>query len=136
MPPSNPRKNENRSASITWSHFAVLVLWMHLFTQEVWTFYPITLMYRAKLCRAKLFVWRNFLHQTKNSLLSPDEKFRPNKSKSVLKWGTNERTSDLSHLDKLWLYGWAKVCRAKFSSGEIFVTFQKIRHFARQCFTK
>ena len=56
-------------------------------------------------------------------------KVSPNKSKIVLKWSASEPTSDLSHLDKLWLYWWAKLCRAKFSSGEIFVTFQKIRHF-------
>ena len=31
--------------------------------------------YRAKLCRAKLFVGRNVRHQTKNSSLSPGETF-------------------------------------------------------------
>ena len=40
--------------------------------------------YRAKLCRAKLFVGRNFRHQTENSSLSPDEKFRPIKTEVPL----------------------------------------------------
>ena len=37
--------------------------------------------YWATLCRAKLFIGRNFGHQTKNSSLSPDEKFPPIKVK-------------------------------------------------------
>ena len=40
--------------------------------------------YRIKLCRPKLFVGRNFRHQTKNSSLSIDEKFRPIKVKVSL----------------------------------------------------
>ena len=63
--------------------------------------------YRAKLCRAKLSVGRNFRH------------FRP--TKSFLKWSTSEPTSDSSHSEKLWLYFWAKVCRAEFSSAKLFV---------------
>ena len=40
--------------------------------------------YRAKLCRAKLFVGRNFRNQAKNSSLLPDEKFCPIKVKVFL----------------------------------------------------
>ena len=46
-----------------------------------YSMFPFIVPYRAKLCRAKLFVGRNFRHQTKNSSLSPDEKFRPIKAK-------------------------------------------------------
>ena len=86
--------------------------------------------YRAKLCRTKLSLGET-ISQAKFSSL--DEQFvtfaRRNKNKSVLQWSTSKPMSDFSHLDKLWLCCWAKLCRTKFSSGEIFVTFQKIRHF-------
>ena len=80
--------------------------------------------YRAKLCRAK-FSSGETIRRAKFSSLNEKfvtfarRKVSPNKSKSVLKWSTSEPTSDLSHLDKLWLHWWAKLCRAKFSSGEI-----------------
>ena len=40
--------------------------------------------YRAKLCLAKLLSGETIRHQTKNSSLSPDEKFRPIKVKVSL----------------------------------------------------
>ena len=79
--------------------------------------------YRAKLCRAK-FSSGETIRRAKFSSLNEKfvtfarRKVSPNKSKSVLKWSTSEPTSDLSHLDKLWLHWWAKLCRVKFSSGE------------------
>ena len=50
-------------------------------------------------------------------------KISPNKSKSVFSSSTSElkRIAIASHLDNLWLPCWATLCRAKFSSGELFV---------------
>ena len=103
--------------------------------------------YRAKLCRAK-FSSGETIRRAKFSSLKEKfvtfarRKVSPNKIKSVLKWSISEPTSDLSHLDKLWLHWWAKLCRAKFSSGEIIrrakfsSLFKKFVTFARQSFTR
>ena len=80
----------------------------------------------------KIFV-RQTIRRAKFS--SPNEKsitfarwkILPNKSKSVL---LSQYMRDTSHLDKFWLSCWAKLCWAKFSSGEIFIT------LARQSFSQ
>ena len=59
-----------------------------------------------------------------------ERKISPNKIKSVLKWSISEPTSDLSHLDKLWLYWWAKLCRAKFASGKT-ICGRNFRHLSK-----
>ena len=58
-------------------------------------------------------------------------KVSPNKNESVLKLSTSKPTGDSSHLDKLWLCCWAKLCRAKFLS-----PFKKFNTFARQSFAR
>ena len=90
--------------------------------------------YWAKLCRAKFLSGKtirraNFSPLNEKIATFALRKVSPNKNKSVLKWSATEPTSDLCHLDKLWLYSWAKLRPVKFSSDEIFVTFKKIRQF-------
>ena len=81
---------------------------------------------RTKFCRAKLFVGQNFLHQTKTFAW---QKFSTNESKSVF----NEPKKGTSHLDKLWLYCWTKLCLAKFSTLVKFSSpFKTFVTFARQ----
>ena len=81
---------------------------------------------------------------------TPNEKFvtfarrkiSPNKSKSAFSWSTNEPKMEKSHLDKLWLSYRAKLCRAKFSSGETIrrakfsSPVKKFVTFARQSFAR
>ena len=81
---------------------------------------------------------------------SPNEKFvtfarrksSPNKSKSVVSWSTSEPKRESGHLDKLWLSCWAKLCRARFPSGEIIrrarfsSLFKKFASFALQSFAR
>ena len=88
------------------------------------------LLYRAKLCRAK-FSSGETIRRAKFSSLNEKfvtfarRKVSPNKSKSVLKWSTSEPSSDLSYLDKMWLYWWAKLCQARLFVGRNF------RHFSK-----
>ena len=91
---------------------------------------------RAKLCRVKFSSGENICRA---KFLSPNEKFAtlawrkisPNKYESIFSWHTSEPESVTSHLDKLW-----SSCRARFSSGEIYITFRKMVTFARHGFAK
>ena len=102
--------------------------------------------YWAKLCWVKLSSGETirlakFSPLNEKFVTFAQRKVSPNK-KSILKWITSKPTSDLSHLDKLWLCCWAKLCLAKFSSSEIirlakFLSpFKKFITFARQSFAR
>ena len=92
--------------------------------------------YQAKLF-AKLFVGQNFRHQTRNLLLSPDEKFRPIKVKvSLIEVQMNLRGRVTSHSDKIMMiissgenFSGEIFVGQDYLMGIIFVTFQKVLLF-------
>ena len=80
---------------------------------------------RAKLSPGETIRRVKFSPPDKKFVTFTRRKLSPNKSKSVLKWSTSESTSNLSHLDKVWLYWWVKLCRAKLFVGQNFRNFSK-----------
>ena len=76
----------------------------------------------------KIFVGRNFGHQTKNSSLFVTfarRKVSSDKSKSVFSWSASEPKRVPSHLDKSCSSCWIKLCRAKLFVGRKFCHFSK-----------